>query len=363
MRVNAQTIGKGVFYLLAISNVGCKEAAKPVTQTTPATAFTSQIERLDPALDNIVANDATWHLEASGFTWTEGPVWVPPGALMFADISSNSIRKIGPDGRVSIWLQPSGYRGSEPYGGKEPGTNGMTLDSTGRLTVAGHAARNIMRFETMDPHGVVTVLADSYQGKPLNSPNDLVYAPDGSLYFTDPPYGLRTQSDTDPDKKLSSNGVYRIPNAISQKPGAAPQRNKLQLLISDLPRPNGIAFSPDYKWLYVADSGAKKWMRYAVRKDGTVDAGDVFVDASRDPRQGVPDGMKVDIKGNLYASGPGGVWIISPEGKHLGTILTNKNAANVAWGGDDAMTLYATVTDSVYSIRLKIPGLRPWQTK
>ncbi len=180
-----------------------------------------------------------------------------------------------------------------------------------------------------------------------------------ALYFTDPPYGLRTQEDSDPHKELKINGVYRIPNATSQKPGTPPQRDKLQLLISDLPRPNGIALSPDNNWLYVADSGAKKWMRYAVKSDGTVDTGSLFLDASKETRQGAPDGMKVDIKGNLYASGPGGVWIISPEGKHLGTIRTDKSTANVAWGGDDAMTLYTTTTDALYTIHLKVPGYRP----
>lgn len=350
-------VAAGVFCLLILST-GCKHPPQTEAPASPAT-HVSQVERLDPALDTLIDGDSRWHPVANGFTWVEGPVWIAPNTLMFADIPSNSIRAVGADGKVSIWLQPSGYRGSEPYGGKEPGTNGMTLDSKGRLTVAGHAARNIMRFETMDPHGKVTILADSYQGKPLNSPNDLVYGRDGSLYFTDPPYGLRTQSDTDPAKKLKVNGVYRIPNAVDAKPGVAPQRNKLQLLISDLPRPNGIAFSPDYKWLYIADSGAKKWMRYAVKKDGTLEAGTLFLDASGDHRPGGPDGMKVDIKGNLYSSGPGGIWIISPEGKHLGTILTPKNASNLAWGGDDAMTLYATVTDAVYSIRVKTPGFRP----
>jgi gluconolactonase len=278
---------------------------------------------------------------------------------MFADISSNSIRKVDAAGEVSIWLQPSGYRGKEPYGGIEPGTNGMTLDSQGRLTVAGHAARNIMRFESMDPHGAVTILADSYQGKKLNSPNDLVYAADGSLYFTDPPYGLRTQSDSDPHKELKVNGVYRIPNALRQKSGAPPNRNALQLLVSDLPRPNGIAFSPDAKWLYVSNSDPKRWMRYPVKQDGTVGPGSVFVDASSDKRPGSPDGLKVDIHGNLYAAGPGGVWIISPQGKHLATLLTDKNTANVAWGGKDGKTLYVTATDSVFSIDLNTQGIRP----
>jgi gluconolactonase len=321
--------------------------------------LSARVERLDPAADRIIPQNPSWHRVATGFTWVEGPVWIHSGYLMFADISSNSIRKVSPDGAASIWLQPSGYRGQEPYGGKEPGTNGMTLDPNGRLTVAGHAARNIMRFETMDPHGQVTILADMYNGKRLNSPNDLVYGRDGSLYFTDPPYGLRTQSDSDPHKELTVNGVYRLPNAVKHKPGASPDRAALQLLISDLPRPNGIAFSPDGKWLYVSNSEPKKWMRYPVKSDGTVGKGEVFVDASTDKRIGAPDGLKLDTEGNLYAGGPGGVWIISPSGKHLATLLTDKATANVAWGGSDDSTLYTTTTDSIYSIRLNAKGIRP----
>ncbi len=155
-------------------------------------------------------------------------------------------------------MQPSGYQGSAPYGGKEPGSNGMTLDPKGRLTVAGHAQRDVYRLESMDPKGQITVLADSYQGKKLNSPNDLVYKSDGSLYFTDPPYGLPTQGDTDPIKELQFSGVYRIPNAVNQKAGAPPARDQLQLVSKDLPRPNGIAFSPDEKYLYVDNSGREE---------------------------------------------------------------------------------------------------------
>lgn len=321
--------------------------------------YPAKIERLRPEADSILPQNPIWHRVATGFTWVEGPVWIHAGYLMFADISSNSIRKIGPDGNASIWLQPSGYRGEEAYGGKEPGTNGMTLDPNGRLTVAGHAARNVMRFESMDPHGRVTILADSYKGKKLNSPNDLVYGRDGSLYFTDPPYGLRTQQDDDPHKELSINGVYRVPNATKQKPGAAPDRDALQLLASDLRRPNGIAISPDSKWLYVSNSEPKKWMRYPLKKDGTLGPGSIFLDASDDKRTGSPDGIKIDTNGNLYASGPGGIWIISPDGKHLATLLTEKATANVAWGGEDGSTLYATTTDSVFSIRLNAKGIVP----
>jgi gluconolactonase len=319
----------------------------------------ANIERFDPALDAIVPQNVTWRRLAIGFTWTEGPVWIHSGYLLFADIPSNSIRKLDSNGTVSIWLQPSGYRADKPFGSKEPGTNGMTLDPKGRLTAAGHAARNIQRFESMDPHGTVTILADSYEGKKLNSPNDVVYSSDGSLYFTDPPYGLATQSDNDPSKELKVNGVYRIPGALSQAPGAAPDRNALQLLVSDLQRPNGIAFSRDGKYLYVSNTDPKKWMRYPVKADGTLGSGTVFVDASADKRVGAPDGMKVDTEGNVYATGPGGVWIISPEGKHLGTILTEKSTANVAWGGSDATTLFIISSDAVYSIRLKIKGVMP----
>jgi len=316
------------------------------------------IERLDPALDRIIPPDARLQQVADGFKWTEGPIWIPAGYLLFAEISSNSIRKLTPDGQVSIFIQPSGYKGTAPYGGPEPGSNGMTLDRRGRLTVAGHAQRDVWRLESLDPRGQVTILADSYQGKKLNSPNDLVYKSDGSLYFTDPPYGLRTQGDKDPAKELEVNGVYRIPAAASQAPGSEPRRSQLQLLIKDLPRPNGIAFSPDEKFLYVDNSQPKIWMRYPVKADGTLGAGKVFFDASSDSRPGGPDGIKIDTKGNIYSTGPGGIWIFSPEGKHLGTILLPKAAGNIAWGGADLRTLYITMSNSVQRIHLGIAGHR-----
>jgi gluconolactonase len=347
-----------VFLLLLTTRTTSTPTVNAAPQQSAPTQFPAKIERLNPALDKIVPPDATWTRVATGFTWVEGPVWTRGGYLLFAEIASNSIRKLNQDGSVSIWLQPSGYRGSDYYG-KEPGTNGMTLDPRGRLTVAGHAARNITRFETLDPHGTVTILADSYEGKKLNSPNDLVYAPDGSLYFTDPPYGLRKQNDSDPEKELKVNGVYRIQNAVNQKPGAPPNHGALQLLVSDLERPNGIAFSPDHKWLYVSNTQPRKWMRYPVKPDGTLGPGAVFVDATSDPRRiGAPDGMKVDNAGNIFAAGPGGVWIISPEGKHLGTLLTDKATANVAWG-EDGSTLFTTTTDSVYKIHLNTKGTLP----
>jgi gluconolactonase len=323
-------------------------------------SITPTIERLDPALDRLVPAQATLEKVATGFTWTEGPVWVPAGFLLFADIPSNSIRKWTPGSGTTIFMQPSGYKQAAPYGGPEPGSNGMTLDSHGRLTVAGHAQHDVWRLEQIDPKAQVTVLANSYQGKQLNSPNDLVYKSDGSLYFSDPPYGLRTQKDDDPEKQLQVNGVYRLPGAAAQKPGAPPANAQLQLLIKDLPRPNGLAFSPDEKYLYVNNSEPKKiWMRYTVQPDGTLTDGKLFFDATSDPRPGSPDGMKVDQQGNLYSAGPGGVWIFSPDGKHLGTIDIPEKVGNVAWGGADHKTLYITASSSVYRITLKVPGIYP----
>jgi gluconolactonase len=317
-----------------------------------------KVDRLDAKLDAIVPANATIERVATGFTWVEGPIWIPAGYLLFAEITSNSIRKLMPDGKVSIFMQPSGYKGSVPYGGKEPGSNGMTLDRSGRLTVAGHAHRDVWRLETLDPKGQVTVLADSFEGKKLNSPNDLVYKSDGSLYFTDPPYGLPTQSDTDPIKELQMSGVYRIPKASAQQPGTAPARDQLQLLVKDLPRPNGIAFSPDEKYLYVNNSQPKKiWMRYRVKKDGTLTDAKLFYDATSDNRPGSPDGMKVDRQGNIYSTGPGGVWIFSPEGKALGTILVPEPTSNVNWAGTDRKTLYITASSSIYRVTLKVPGV------
>lgn len=315
-----------------------------------------KLDKLDPAADRLIPADAKLEKVADGFKWVEGPIWVKD-RLYFAEIPSNSIRSWTPGKGVSMFLQPSGYKGSAAYNGPEPGSNGMTLDVRGRLTVAGHAQRDVYRFETLDPKGQVTILADLYQGKKLNSPNDLVYKSDGSLYFTDPPYGFRTQSDQDPDKQQPVNGVYRILHALDQRPGAAPARGELQLLVKDLPRPNGIAFSPDEKYLYVSNSEPKKfWMRYRVMPDGKLSEAKLLYDATADKRPGSPDGMKVDEQGNLYSAGPGGVWIFTPEGKPLATIVLPEKVANVAWGGPDRKTLYIAASTSIYRVHLKIAG-------
>ena len=321
--------------------------------------FSQDVQRLDPSVDQLLSSSTLLEKVATGFNkWTEGPVWTREGSLLFAEIPSNSIIKWVPGQSASVFMHPSGYKGSDPYPGPEPGSDGMTMDAEGRVTVAGHAGRTVWRLESVNPAAQVTVLADSYQGKKFNSPNDLVYKKDGSLYFTDPPYGLPTQSDSDPLKELEINGVYRIPAARQQKPGAPPDRNKLQLVIKDLARPNGLAFSPDEKFLYVAESGKKLWMRYRVQPDGSVTDGAVFLDASSDAAVGGPDGLRVDKKGNIYGSGPGGVWIISPEGMHIGTIKVPERVSNVAWGDKDGKSLYITASTSIYRMKVKIPGDR-----
>jgi gluconolactonase len=323
------------------------------------TAHTQDVQKLDPSLDKLIAADAKLERVANGFNkWTEGPVWTRDGSLLFAEIPANNIVRWKPGEAASVFMHPSGYTGSTPYAGPEPGSNGMTLDADGRVAVAGHARRNVWRMESVDPKTQITVLADSYQGKKLSSPNDLVYKSDGSLYFTDPPYGLPTQADNDPLKEQPLNGVYRIVGARQHKAGAPPENDKLQLIIKDLPRPNGIAFSPDEKYLYIADSGLKVWLRYKVQADGSVTDREQLLDAKTDSTPGGPDGIRVDKQGNIYGSGPGGVWIISPEGKHLGTIKVSEVVANVVWGDKDAKTLYITASTTVYKIRTKIAGVR-----
>ncbi|HVN80171.1 MAG TPA: SMP-30/gluconolactonase/LRE family protein [Terriglobia bacterium] len=315
-----------------------------------------QYDHLDPIAESIIPSGAQLELIATGFTWLEGPVWTN-GSLYFADIPANAIYRWSPEQGVTTFLKPSGYKGSAPYPGHEPGSNGMTLDARGRLTVAGHAARTIFRFESIDPRATITILADSYEGKKLNSPNDLVYRSDGSLYFTDPPYGLLTQRDDDSKKELRVNGVFRIPHALEQKPSTEPERRNLQLVVSDLTRPNGLVFSPDEQHLYVNNSEPKKlWMRYTVQPDGSLKDPKLLYDATADNRPGSSDGMKIDSAGNIYSTGPGGIWIFTPEGKPIATILLPEKPGNLVFGGEDGKTLYILASDKIYRVGLKIAG-------
>jgi gluconolactonase len=264
---------------------------------------------------------------------------------LFSDIPNNVVHKWTPDGEVSVFRKPSGYDGTDAPAGAFIGSNGLTLDQQGRLIICEHGNGRVTRLEK---DGKLTVLADKYEGKRLNSPNDAVYNSDGSLYFTDPPYGFPKQDD-DPKKELPFNGIYRL------------AEGKLQLLYKDLTRPNGLAFSPDERYLYVANSDAarKIWIRFEVQADGSLANSKVFYDATERTEQGSPDGMRVDKEGNLYCTGPGGVWIFSPEGTHLGTIQPPEIPANCAWGDKDGKTLYMTARTGLYRIKLNVEGVRP----
>ena len=347
-------------HLRHAAGVNASVSARPAAiDSSPLNSGPIQVDRLDPSIDRIVPALATLDRVATGFKWVEGPVWVTD-SLFFAEIPSNSIRKWMPGQGVSIFLQPSGYKGSAPYRGPEPGSNGMTLDARDRLTVAGHAQRDVYRFESLDPKAQITILADSYQGKQLNSPNDVVYKSDGSLYFTDPPYGFRTQSDTDPEKQLKVNGVYRIPHALEQKPGAPPARRELQLLITDLTRPNGIAFSPDEKYLYVADTGSthkehgpQHIRRFAIDASGIkLSGGEIFAKSTA----GLFDGFRVDRNGRIWTSSAEGVHCYDSDGTLIGKIKVPEVVANVCFGGPKRNRLYICGTTSLYAIHLNARG-------
>jgi gluconolactonase len=305
------------------------------------------IERIDPSIDTLVSPDAAVEVLGSGFAWSEGPVWRrDAGYLLFSDIPNNTIYRWRQGEGLSVFLRPSGCTGDDPFGA-ELGCNALTLDRQGRLVIADQGNRRVARLN--EKGFTKTVLADRYEGRRLNSPNDLVYRSNGDLYFTDPPYGLEGK-DADPRKELKFNGVYRLDS-----------RGKLTLVIPDLSYPNGLAFSPDEKILYVQVSDPRNavWMAYDVLADGTVARGRVFFDAGalvRSGKQGLPDGMKVDRNGNIFGGGPGGVLVISPDGRHLGTIVTGQVTSNCAFG-DDGSTLYMTANHYVMRVRLKTRGV------
>jgi gluconolactonase len=310
-------------------------------KASPTIAADVKVVRNDPGIDPIVPADLRAERLAEGFLFTEGPVWVPEGYLLFSDPNANTIYRWSDNDGLSVFRTKSGYTGSDigEYG--QPGSNGLALDREGRLTINEHGNHRVSRLEKT---GALTALADRFEGKRLNSPNDLVYRSDGSLYFTDPPFGLPKFAD-DARKELSFSGVFRLAGGT------------LQLVGSDLKGPNGLAFSPDEKYLYVGnwDEKNKVVMRYAVKSDGTLANGEVFFDMTSAPGEDAIDGVKVDERGNVYVSGPGGLWILSPDGKHLGTIVTPEHPHNFAWG-DDGRSLYVAARSSLYRIRLNVAG-------
>lgn len=319
-------------------------------QIGPTRFVNTEIVRVDPALDAIVSSDTKLEKLAGGFLFTEGPVWVPTtantsGYLLFSDPNNNTIYRWSADGQVSVFRTKSGYSGFNVGEYHQPGSNGLTLDSKGRLTINQHGNRRVIRVE---PRGNITVLADRYDGKRLNSPNDLVYRSDGALYFTDPPFGLPKVFD-DPRKELAYSGVYCVKDG------------QVTLVSTDLDAPNGLAFSPDEKFLYVNNWNDKKKviLRYEVKPDCTLVNSTLFFDMTTAPGSDALDGLKVDQQGTVYSTGPGGLWIISPEGKQLGLIKGPEDPHNMAWGDDDGKTLYITALTGLYRIRLNIAGVRP----
>ncbi len=329
---------------LALALLPWQAHAADPTQAQAKYPTLGTIERLDPRFDKIVPEDARVERIAEGFDWSEGPVWVKDdgGYLLFSDIPPNIVNRWDEKGGVRIFLRPSGYTGPTPRAG-EPGSNGLLIDSKGRLVLMQHGDRRVARWEGF----TFVPLADKFEGKRLNSPNDGTFDSKGNLYFTDPPYGLEGNVD-DPKKELPFQGVYRLS-----------ADGKLTLLTKDMSRPNGIALSPDEKTLYVANSDPERavWMAFPLEEDGTLGSGRVFSDATKwvGQKKGLPDGLKVDASGNLFATGPGGVFVFSPDGTHLGTFATGEATANCAWG-EDGSTLFITADMYLGRVRLDTKG-------
>lgn len=308
--------------------------------TAAALAQEPSIERLDPALDALLDAATPIRMLADGFQWTEGPVWVPAaGELLFCDIPGNIIHAWHPETGLRPFMKPSGYTGVANYG-REPGSNGLALDAAGRLMLCEHGDR---RISVLTVNGGKMTVADRYEGKRFNSPNDLAIHSDGSVYFTDPIYGL-PQRENDPMRELDFCGVFRV----------APD-GAVSLLTKDIERPNGIALSPDESLLYVANSHGPRPHIFAIglNADGSVGEPRTFFDASSLSGRGAPDGLKIDAAGNLWATGPGGLMIITPEGKLIGRVLTHRATANVAFGGEDGKSVFLTAHDRILHFKRK----------
>lgn len=340
--------------------------AQTGAQAEPAAE--KSISRLDPALDALLAPEAKLEMAVTGFGFTEGNIWVEnkkdkknKGYLLFSDIPANVVYKWTPDGKVSVYLEKAGYQkpdtwraGFEFHNGREAsdpkfekffmsGSNGLTMDRQGRLIIAAWAGRSIDRIEK---NGKRTVLAATFHGKQFNGTNDVVVKRDGMIYFTDTCDGLRGRC-KDPKRGIDTVGIFRV----------SPKGGEVTQIIDDIPVPNGLVFSPDEKILY-ANGGGKRYINaYDVNPDGTVKNGRLLVDLNDDKAPGITDGMKVDVKGNIYTTGPGGVWIISPEGKRLGLIPLPELGGNVAFGDPDYKTLYIAARSSIYKIRTRLAGV------
>jgi gluconolactonase len=295
-----------------------------------------QLEILSPAIHHLIPEDAELERVATGFVFTEGPLWdATTGSLLLSDIPAN---------RIYRWTE-----GREPEVLREPSgkSNGLTWDPDGRLLACEHTGRRVSR--TLDDGSVVPV-AESFGGKRLNSPNDLVLRSDGCLYFTDPPYGILSPEVGEiAPQEQPVNGIYLL----------CPGEAEPQLLAGDFDRPNGLAFSPDESIMYVADTSRYRVHAFDVRADGMLENNRIFARFREEQGAGRPDGMKVDREGNLYTTGPGGLWVVAPDGTQLAQVRFPERTANCAWGGGDWRSLFVTATSSVYRLRTLIPGIAP----
>jgi gluconolactonase len=335
------------FHVLAVAALVFVGSMPVMAEEKPKYPTLGTIERKDPRFDEIAPQDARVERLAEGFDWAEGPVWVKDGEyLLFSDIPPNKVMKWKEGDGVSLFLHPSGYTGDKKDYSPEPGSNGLIHDAAGNLVLCQHGDRRLAK---LGKNKQFKTLVDKYQGKRLNSPNDAVLKSNGDIYFTDPPYGLPNRYDS-PERELDFCGVYRL-----SKDG------ELTLLTTEMTRPNGIGFSPDEKTLYVAqsDPAAAIWKAFPVKEDGTLGKSRLLFDATpwvKEGRPGLPDGLKVDQKGRIFATGPGGVHVFLPDGTLLGTFNTGQKTANCGWG-DDGSTLYITVDMYLGRVKLNTKGL------
>jgi gluconolactonase len=284
-----------------------------------------------PKLLDLIDADAELEQLGTGCEFTEGPVWHAEGKfLLFSDIPANQMKKWTAEEGITNFRVPSGK------------SNGLTYDKQGRLVTCEHANRRVSRTEA---DGTVVTIASHYEGKRLNSPNDVIVKSDGSIYFSDPPYGLTADYGIEGEQDLDFQGVYRL----------SPDGQTLTLLVDDFDRPNGLCFSPDESILYIDDTERMHVRAFDVQSDGTIANGRIF--AEEEGEGSAPDGMKIDVHGNVYLTGPGGIWIFDTSGQHLGVLQTPERAANLGWGGDDWSTLFITASTSVYSIQCKVAGI------
>lgn len=353
LRIAAALCGSAMLVTFGAQAQNYSTANLPAPKGGISAVQGASIRRADPALDKVIAPNARIEKLASGFQFTEGPMW-HKGELWFSDLRGNKVYSVSPQGKLTVRLDRAG--GVDSFDSRYyRGSNGIVPSPDGGLLVAQHSGHRIIK---VDDKMQVTSFIDKFEGKPLNSPNDMVYAQDGGLYFSDPPYFYadpvsgKVDPDKAPGKVQATNNVYHYKNG------------KLTAVIRDLPRPNGVALSPDGKTMYVANTENPKTLwRYDVRPDGTVTNKRQFANWNSDNRVGLPDGVKVDTQGNVYASGPGGIRILSPQGKELGQINLPEDAANFAFGGADLKTLYITASTGIYRVNLATAGLKPMYSR